>query len=172
MQRLYRYVGPEHVRVRSAGQPCGTEIRRANDVVWWAESTSNPLRVGDQLPVTFVVLPDERLLVADRHSEHIACAGGSDVLAAGELFLSRDEGGVFAAGASNQSTGYCPEPDCWPAVERSLDRAGIAHPGEFTVRCVFRRCTSCQATNVVKDGWFVCSLCAASLPADWNFDTP
>jgi hypothetical protein len=72
-------------------------------------------------------------------------------------------------GASNQSTGYCPDPDCWPAVAAALDRAGIPHPGRFTVEVIFRRCPSCGERNLVKDDWFVCALCEAELPREWNF---
>jgi hypothetical protein len=70
---------------------------------------------------------------------------------------------------TNQSTGYCPEPESWPAVATALDRIGVAHPGRFTQEIVFRRCTACGERNVVKDGWYVCGSCGADLPADWNF---
>jgi hypothetical protein len=91
------------------------------------------------------------------------------VLSAGELyFLVRDEG-VEVAEASNQSTGYCPEPASWPAVAAALERIGVAHPGRFTVEVVFRRCETCGERNVVKDGWFVCGVYGAELPGEWNF---
>jgi hypothetical protein len=70
---------------------------------------------------------------------------------------------------TNQSTGYCPEPESWPAVAASLDRAGIAHPGRFTHEVIFRRCTSCGERSIVKDGWFACAVCGGELPALWNF---
>jgi hypothetical protein len=61
--------------------------------------------------------------------------------------------------ASNQSTGFCPEPESWPAVAMALDRAGVTHPGRFTTEVVFRWCEACGEGNVVKDGWFVCGVC-------------
>jgi len=70
---------------------------------------------------------------------------------------------------SNLSTGYCPEPASWPAVADALDRAGIPHPGRFTSAFLFRRCPACGERNVIKDDYFVCVVCDADLPAEWNF---
>jgi hypothetical protein len=46
---------------------------------------------------------------------------------------------------------------------------GVAHPGRFTTEVVFRRCERCGERNVVRDGWFVCGVCGAELPAEWSF---
>jgi hypothetical protein len=70
---------------------------------------------------------------------------------------------------SNQSTGFCPEPESWPVVAAALDTLGVRHPGRFTLAVVFRRCPACGERNVVKDGWFACGVCGADLPAEWNF---
>ena len=70
---------------------------------------------------------------------------------------------------SNQSTGYCPDVRCWPAVATALERAGLAHPGRFTTAIIFRRCPACGERNLVKDDHYVCALCDAELPAAWNF---
>ena len=45
----------------------------------------------------------------------------------------------------------------------------IVHPGKFTRAFEFRLCEACNERNLVKDGWFVCSMCEAELPAEWNF---
>ena len=90
-------------------------------------------------------------------------------MSAGEMFLGRSGTVWRVAEVSNQSTGFCPEPESWPAVAVALDRAGIAHLGGFTLAVAFRRCPSCGERNVVKDGWFACGVCGADLPADWNF---
>ncbi|HKI30800.1 MAG TPA: hypothetical protein VKA46_02830 [Gemmataceae bacterium] len=108
--------------------------------------------------------------MADRRSEHVACAGGKLVLSAGEMFFRLSASGVQVVEVTNQSTGYCPEPESWPAVASALDRIGMMHPGRFTQEVVFRRCPACGERTVVKDGWFVCGLCGADLPADWNFE--
>jgi hypothetical protein len=70
---------------------------------------------------------------------------------------------------SNQSTGYCPDPDCWPAVAAALRSAGVAAPVGFTRRFVFRRCFTCGQINLIKDDWYVCAACDADLPRAWNF---
>ena len=100
-------------------------------------------------PFTFVVALDGVLRLAPRRSEHVALAGGQDVLAAGEMAFAAAGAGWRVAAVTNQSTGYCPDPDCWPAVAAALDRAGIPHPGGFTDRVVFRRCPDCGERNLV-----------------------
>jgi hypothetical protein len=118
------------------------------------------------VPATFVIDRGGALLLAARGSEHVVCAGGHPVLAAGELFFD----GLDVVEATNQSTGYCPEPSSWPVVERALDGAGVGHPGAYTATFVFRRCTSCGQLNIVKDGWYACAVCNGALPEAWNCD--
>jgi hypothetical protein len=137
----------------------GTSIRAASDIA--------PFATG--VPLTFVVGVDGILRVADQRSEHVACAGGGEVLSAGELTAVRSGGAFAIIEVSNQSTGYCPEPESWQAVGDALDRAGIAHPGHFTFEAVFRRCPQCHERNLVKDSWFYCAICDGVLPVAWNF---
>src|SRR5688572_23433490 len=106
MMRRYTYVGPAEIQRAVADNPAGTVVRSVADLV-----------LGE--PVTYVVGVDGLLRIAHRRSEHVACAGGGDVLAAGELTATR--AGVVEV--SNQSTGYCPEPESWPAVARALEAA-------------------------------------------------
>jgi hypothetical protein len=155
MPKVYAYVGPAEIKLRVAEDPPGTPIL----------ASTVPL---DE-PLTYVVTLDGILRVAHRRSEHVACAGGGEVLAAGELVAERVAGGVRIAEISNQSTGYCPEPECWPEVARALDAAGIAHAGRFTAPVVFRRCDACGERNLVKDEWFECAICGAELSRVWNF---
>jgi hypothetical protein len=81
------------------------------------------------------------------------------------MFFAIDGGRVGVVEASNQSTGYCPEPESWTAVAAALDRIGVPHPGGFTLEIMFRRCPKCGERNMVKDGWFACG---AELPKEWN----
>lgn len=85
---------------------------------------------------------------------------------AGE-FLFDHAGSVLEV--TNQSTGYCPSEDCWPAVETALDAAGIPHPPAFTFAAKFRLCPTCGERNLVKEEWYVCTFCDADLPETWNF---
>jgi hypothetical protein len=150
----YRYVGPDEIR-RRALHSAAADIARADDVAAWMVAE----------PVTFVVT----LRVAPRRSEHVACARGEDVLAAGEMSFGP---GPVVEAVSNQSTGYCPDPDSWPAVAAALDKAGISRPENFTDPVVFRRCPACGERNLVRDADFTCAPCGGSLPDRWNFQTP
>lgn len=166
MSRIYAYVGPPEIRRAVADTPAGVEIRAPADLLDWARA--QPEWDADTLTATFVVTLAGVLRVAPRRSEHVACAGGHAVLAAGELTL-RAEPELAVEGVTNQSTGYCPEPACWSAILPRLEALGVPHPAELTRAFVFRRCPACGERNVVKEGWFVCDLCGADLPAHWNF---
>src|SRR5436190_17946532 len=162
--RLYAYVGPEAIRQRVADQPRGARITALTDLLARIARHS----AVDLVAATFVIDVGGSLVLAERHSEHVACAGGEPVRSAGELFFSlADPPEVIEA--SNQSTGYCPEPGSWPTVAAALDAIGAPHPGRFTLEIVFRRCLACGERNVVKDEWFTCALCGAALPEQWNF---
>lgn len=146
---VYAYVGPaellEQVRPGTVGEP----VR--------SPSAIEDLPQGE--PFTYVVTLNGTLRIAPRRSEHVACAGGRDVLAAGEITFD----GTVVTEVSNQSTGYCPGEECWPAVADALDRAGIQRPDGFTATFVFRHCPECGELNVVKDGYYVCVFCDAEL---------
>jgi hypothetical protein len=121
-------------------------------------------------PLTYVVTVDGVLRVAPRGREHVACARSQDVLGAGEIQFALDAAAWIVTEISNQSTGYCPDLDSWPAVAAGLDRAGLRHPGGFTQPIVFRACPACSAKNIVRDDDFVCAVCGDALPDTWNLD--
>lgn len=153
MAHAYSFIGPD--RLRPALPTSGTIITAALDVEAW-------LRRADEPVATFTVGLDGRLRLSPRRSEHVACAGGLEVLAAGELGF----GGGRLTWSSNQSTGYCPDVDCWNALR---DAAPFLTSAEgFSRPFVFRRCDACAQLNVVKDAWFVCLWCSADLPQQWN----
>ncbi|GAA3238793.1 TFIIB-type zinc ribbon-containing protein [Dactylosporangium siamense] len=162
--RRHRYVGPADL----LDQPAAADTVAAGTPADLARWLAGRARGDLTEPFTFVVALDGVLRLAPRRSEHVALAGGRDVLAAGEMAFAADPGWRVVA-VTNQSTGYCPDPDCWPAVAGALDRAGIAHPGGFTDRVVFRRCPGCGERNIVRDGDLTCALCGGALPARWNF---
>ena len=169
MWKLYPYVGPAHLAKHAEWDTPRLHVRDAAGVVGWA--AEQPAAVPDRrLTVTFVVLPDG-IWVADRHSEHVACARGTAVHSAGEMTFALDARSQSAevVDITNQSTGYCPEPESWPAVASALDAAGIRHPGGFSRAMTFRRCTARGSTNIVKDGWFECAVCGGELPREWNY---
>ncbi|MFB6613851.1 hypothetical protein ACFCV9_06500 [Streptomyces sp. NPDC056367] len=163
----YRYVGPAELRSLVRPEAVGTGIRSAADLegrlcALPPEETAEPF--------TFVVDPAGVLRLAARRSEHVVCAGGGTVLAAGEMGFRRESGRWVVAEVSNQSTGYCPDTTSWAAVAEALDAAGIAHPGGFTHEVVFRRCPGCGELGIVRDGDYFCVFCGAGLPEEWNVD--
>jgi hypothetical protein len=161
MPIAYHYVGPLEILTRSRSAPKGVPIMCANDLRTWVKTRGQ--RPDFQIVATFVIDLDGWLRIADRRSEHVACAGGEPVLSAGEIsfLLAADE--IEVAEVSNQSTGYCPESSSWPQVALALDRIPLSHPGKFTQEIIFRRCSSCQEINIVKDAWFVCLVCGKAL---------
>ncbi|GAA4145632.1 hypothetical protein [Actinomadura keratinilytica] len=121
----YEYVGPEKIARRVDGV-AGRPVRSPADL----EERLAERRGECDEPFAFVVDVAGTLLLAPRRSEHVACAGGRPVLAAGEIAFAADGGGRrAAAGITNQSTGYCPDAGCRPAVAAALDRARVPHPG-------------------------------------------
>nr|WP_137994995.1 hypothetical protein [Streptomyces vilmorinianum] len=163
--RRYGYVGPPEIRAAVTEGSSGRVMRTPEDFAAWVAART----AGDlDEPFTYVVDEDGFLRLAPRRSEHVACAGRGWVRAAGEMAFVEGPGGWEAAEISNQSTGYCPDPDSWASVAAALARAGLAHPGRFTHEIVFRRCAGCAELNLVREGEYVCALCGAGLPREWN----
>jgi hypothetical protein len=160
----YTYVGPEEIRRSSASHPAGTPIASREDAEAWLQAHPDARTEG----ATYVVDLQGRLRLAPRRSEHVACAGGGEVLAAGEVRFQGTGSRLTVAEASNQSTGYCPDTSCRDAVVLALRAAGMTPPSRFTPEIVFRRCSRCREVNLVKEDWFVCVFCEADLPAEWN----
>jgi hypothetical protein len=163
--RRYRYLGPAELRTESAPADLVAVGTRATLDKWLAERDLEDLTE----PFTFIVDLSGVLWLAARRTEHVACAGGQDVLAAGEMAFAHSPSGWSVHEVSNQSTGYCPNPDSWPAVADALDRVGVPHLGSFTYPVTFRRCPSCAERNIVRDGDFTCAVCDSVLPTEWNF---
>ncbi|MCI0705007.1 MAG: hypothetical protein L0241_28440 [Planctomycetia bacterium] len=103
---LYHYVGSRTIAERSALVAGGTPIMSPEDVVRWMKATGLSANTSSEITVTFVVSEEETLLIADRHSEHVACAGGKPVLAAGELTFALAGNRVSVTRGSNH-TGSC-----------------------------------------------------------------
>jgi hypothetical protein len=163
--RRYRYVGPAELlptQPCQLGAPIGSSAERDQ---WITNQDSRDL---DE-PFTFIVDLNGTLHLAPRRTEHVQLANGQDVLAAGEVQFTQHGSRWVVQEISNQSTGYCPDIDCWPAVSAALDAAGVGRPDRFTGPIVFRRCSRCQERNIVQDEVFVCAMCDAALPDRWNF---
>ncbi|MEU8084181.1 hypothetical protein AB0B57_11250 [Micromonospora sp. NPDC049101] len=162
----YRYVGPAELNDHGAAVVDVVAVDTTASLDGWLAQRD---RKEVTEPFTFVVALDGTLRLAPRRSEHVVLAEGQDVLAAGEIRFAPTETGWRVVEVTNQSTGYCPDPDSWPAVTRALDRLGVPHPGTFTDKVIFRRCPTCGERNIVRDDDFTCALCDGRLPTRWNF---
>ncbi|MBC9711972.1 hypothetical protein H9Y04_05235 [Streptomyces sp. TRM66268-LWL] len=168
-ERTYRYVGPADLLALVRPERMGAAMRSSAELTAWVEDLP-PTELTE--PFTFVVTTDGLLRLAARRSEHVVCAGGQLVLAAGEMtFVAEPSSGRWSVvEVTNQSTGYCPDPASWTAVAAALDRAGIEHPGGWTHEVAFRRCEACQERSIVREDDYVCVFCGAQLPRRWNVD--
>ena len=167
MIKLYRYIGPPRILEQARHQAPGLGVQSAADLIAWLQAAGAV--PGREVTTTFVVDEAGHLRLADRHAEHVACAGGQPVRSAGEMTLVMVGQAVRVIGVTNLSTGYCPEPASWPEVARALDALGVAHATSFTTSFDFRRCPACGQINLIKDGVLQCDACDAELPAAWNF---
>jgi hypothetical protein len=149
-----------------ASQP----IRSKENLIETLENLDFSKSEASETTFTFVIDGDGFLRLAHRRSEHVACAGGEEVLSAGEMTFGWNSKGLGLESVSNQSTGYCPEPESWTAVELALKKLGLDPPYGFSSEFIFRRCPQCFQTNLVKDSHYFCGVCEAELPKDWNFD--
>ena len=168
--RAYRHLHPEKTEAHPANSS-RARIAAANDVIHWLQQTRQRPDDDNTITATFIVDLDGALWIADRRSEHLACASGRDVLSAGEITFDLDAKPLSVVSVTNQSLGYCPEPESWLTVAKALQTVGIPAPGKFTAEFIFRRCDACGTTNVVRDHWFVCAVCSAELNETWNFRT-
>lgn len=170
MTRLYKYVGPNDIRFSVAGFPSGTRIKSVSDIEGWIDETRQQPDAYRLIAATFIVDFEGYLRIAERHSEHVACAGGEAVLSAGEIFFVCGKQGLEVAEISNQSTGFCPKPESWISVAKALEQIPLSHPGRFTTEFMFRRCPACSQLNLVKENQFFCAVCNTDLPTIWNCD--
>jgi hypothetical protein len=154
--RRYGYVGPGELLDDAEPRRAGTEITSTSDLDAWL--SSRPTMELDE-PFTFVVDLTGTLRLAPRRSEHVACAAGQPILAAGEIGFTRHGIGWTVTQISNQSTGYCPETTSWTQTAAALDQARIPHPGHFTDAFIFRRCPDCAQINIIKDDDYTCGVC-------------
>jgi hypothetical protein len=141
------------------------------DVRRWLGQTDQKPNTAKDVTATFVIDETGRLRIADRRSEHVACAGGKPVLSAGEMTFTVTPRDLWVSWVTNQSTGYCPEPDSWPCVKAALTQASIESPDSFDQEFVFRRCPNCDSINLIKERVFECSVCETPLPQEWNLDS-
>src|ERR1700754_1038757 len=115
--RAYKYLDSGKADAHPANSTRAL-IGSVSDVIDWFTRTGQDSVRGEAVRATFIIDTDGWLWIADRHSEHVACAAGRDVLSAGEMTFetNRQTQVVVVSAVTNQSAGYCPEPESWPVV--------------------------------------------------------
>lgn len=165
----YYYLGPRELLENLPENAGGVVIVSPDDITRWITATHQPHEYAGIVVATFIINTQGHLVINDRRSEHVLCAGGKNVLSAGEIFFQLGKESIQVVEITNQSTGYCPEPTSWQAVEHALSTVGIQYPNDFTVKFIFCLCKKCGTKNIVKDDWFECGVCQSPLSEDWNF---
>lgn len=166
---LYRYVGEPETQAAYGGLGLGSVPTRAVDVLKWIDASLDDAEPDGSVIATYVVTIDGALVLANRRTEHVGCARGMPVRAAGELAVQLVRGSPEVVWVTNQSTGFCPEPSSWIQVRDALCRLGVECPDGFETAFEFRLCESCGQRNLIKESVFECAVCCTPLPADWNF---
>lgn len=169
MAKLFSYVGPEEIKKKIHPEFEGYSIRNKKDILDWIKLMRQTFQ-HHKLIVTYIIDKHRVLKISDRCSEHVVCAGGQKVLAAGELTFMQEKGNLWISGISNQSTGYCPIIESWETVNCTLARLGIAYPKSFTRAFEFRYCYACASINLIKDDVYECVICEEDLDVEWNFE--
>src|ERR1700753_2699468 len=102
--RLYAYVGNQDLNMSSYSTH-RQRVLSSSDALSFLKCEAD-LNRQFHLTTTFVVDVAGILWIADRHSEHIACARGGIVLAAGEMTFIGCKNQIMETEVSNLSTGY------------------------------------------------------------------
>lgn len=165
----YSYVGAEKIKEETDLTIGGYKIVEVEDIKEWIQGRPSELANGT-ITATFVISEEEELIINGRHTEHIMCAKGHNVLSAGEVIFQLEANEISISEISNQSTGYCPKPASWPIVEMVLAKIGIEYPEGFTNAYDFRYCEACKNINLIKDDVYQCLVCNSDLDLEWNFD--
>jgi hypothetical protein len=103
-EREYRYVGPTQLLELAGDGVAGRRVSSVRELEAWITDSEESSAQNGLTAATYVVDRQGQLLLAARGSEHVVCAGGHPVLAAGEMFFD----GLDLVEVTNQSTGYCP----------------------------------------------------------------
>ncbi|WP_145230449.1 hypothetical protein [Gimesia algae] len=170
MLKQYNYVGPSEIQAQLNSVPFSQPVDTAQSLLQQLHQLNNDLHESPFLTVTFVIDKEGNLRICDRHQEHVACARGRPVLSAGEMTFAYQNADYHLERITNQSTGYCPEPDSWQVVDSALKQLGIQYPDFFEPAYDFRRCPRCTQINLIKDNYYYCAVCETDLPAFWNCD--
>ncbi|MAS93163.1 MAG: hypothetical protein CMO55_08200 [Verrucomicrobiales bacterium] len=163
----YKYIGSPEFLPQGEFPP-RWKVDSLDSVADWMNDHVGEMDLEECIAATFVVSTIEELWIAERATEHVACARQKPVLCAGEIFFSGVGDVPFVERVTNQSTGYCPRPESFTALAIAFETIGISHPDCFEPEFEFRRCRDCGTLAIVKEQEFTCLVCDSELPEEWN----
>ncbi len=170
----YEYVGPQKILQTIKAKYRGKVIAESEEIHNWIRANHKTAKAGDVVICTFTINLQGKLVIADRHSEHVQCAFGENVISAGEIaFVVEKKGGISVDSITNQSTGYCPSPESWFEVEKALKKIpklkGLSLLKSFEPKFVFSYCPDCKTRQIVKDEFYFCLECEQELLSEEEF---
>ncbi|AZZ91839.1 hypothetical protein EUZ85_14310 [Hahella sp. KA22] len=167
---LYSYVGPKDLLLLVDNDVERFAIYSHLDVLDWKSKTEQTLQKDKTITATYIIDTNDTLYIGDRHMEHVSCAIGDHIKAAGEITFEITTHQVSIIGATNQSTGYCPEKSCWNELRKALEKTSMRTVNGFTESFEFRICTHCKTINIIKESVFYCAVCDSKLSKHWNIN--
>ncbi|MGB1241872.1 MAG: hypothetical protein ACPG49_05085 [Chitinophagales bacterium] len=170
----YEYVGPKEILQMIKAKYRGTVIEESEEIRNWIGANHKNTKFGDVAICTFTINLQGKLVIADRHSEHVQCAFGEKVRSAGEIgFVVEKKNEVYVDSITNQSTGYCPSSESWFEVEKALKAIlqlkGLSEFKGFDPAFIFSYCPDCKTRQIVKDEFYFCLKCEEELLSEGEF---
>ena len=169
--KKYEYIGPKRILKRVVQEYMGLEISQKEDIEKWIKETNQKISKDQLIVATFVINKSGKLLISDRHSEHVQCANGENVLSAGEIGFEIENNKLQRVSfISNQSTGYCPSPKSWDKVEECLRKINdLEFPDYFNPKFIFSYCPNCKTLKIIKEDFYLCYRCDGELYDEATF---
>jgi hypothetical protein len=165
---LYPYVGPKEIAMYGSSDIVRVHVLSTKDILSWVHATNQQPDASGAILATYIVNEQAEWWLTDRSYEHVACAQGTPVTAAGEVGFWLENGSLDISYVSNQSTGYCPEPSSWSAWKEACLQTDIQPPDNWSVAFQFRRCPACKSIQLIKEEDWFCAICDTALPEQWN----
>lgn len=167
----YEYIGPKEILNSIKPELQGTKIESSKEIVNWLKLNNKITKAENFTVCTFIIDLKGHLLISDRHSEHVQCAFGENVLSAGEIgFKVESQERVKVESLTNLSTGYCPPPKSWSEVYKTLIQIeGLIIPKKFEPSYIFSYCSQCKQRQIIKDDFYYCPICEKELLSGEEF---
>lgn len=167
----YEYIGPKEILEIIEEKYQGRVIETSEEIFDWIIENHSKPKKDDIIICTFIINLENKLVIADRHSEHVQCANGKNVRSAGEIgFQVDNQKRINVFSITNQSTGYCPSAKSWTEVDKALKKIScLTFPNGFEPEFVFSYCPNCKTRQIVREDFYFCPTCEGGLLSEKEF---